>query len=383
MEATFSLAKAWKADAERTSKYGAQIAKLSRSIQTLVTVEAPDSMPVITPTLELLEKWAAVNADVAASKLRISNDVRDLVERYRVVERVTDQRKSAATALESAKAKLSESEDEVAAESKRKDYNLKKAEANLAKLRIVKKEALIRARDLTVLLIQERKKFSSFVFRRTRDAYTRLGATFTRDSPLELAILMRLIEALQKARAGEILQEVNIEVPVIVPLSFADDDGGNDGPIEASLILPEEATPPEAPKEIEPAVVAVEPPIPQKHGSVFESTLFDGLVTPAKPVEAERPRSIFADESAPKRGKLFDVAEIEAHIPKAKLPSEPAEDGWAGVEVQPIDEGKALFEVEMPPELPPQDGAKPKAPTKKGPKKGKKARATPSPFDDI
>jgi hypothetical protein len=336
MKATSSLAKAWKADAERSSRYGYHVSKFSASIQTLITAEAPDSLPVITPTLLLLDKWSAVNSDIAATKLRVSNDIRDLVERYRVVERITDHRKSAIKALESAKSKLSAYEDEVSVESKRKDYNLKRAELNLAKLRIAKKEALIRARDLTALLIEQRRRFSRFLFRRTREAYVRYGEMLVRDSPLELAILEKTIEALQKARAGEVLEAIDIAVPAVVPLSFADDDGPPE-PLEASPVLVEE---------------------------------------PPKPAKRE--------EIAAPRPKLFDAAEIEANLPKKAEEDQPPDDAWAGVDVQPVDEGKTFFEVEIPAAEPTGDVPKQKK-AKAAPKKGrgKKALATPSPFDEI
>jgi hypothetical protein len=376
MKNAAAFAKSWKADAQRTSKYGSHIAKLTLAAQSLITAEAPDSLPVITPSLQLLEKLAAVNADVATAKLRISNDIRDLAERFRVIDRVMEHRKSARRALESATAKLSEYEDEVAIESKRKDYNLKRAEGQLAKLRAAKKEALIRARDLTVLLIEERRKFSRFVFRRTQQAYVRLGTTLTRDSSLELAILIKTIEALQKARSGEVLEILEIEVPPIVPLSLADDDDQNDQfEVAAVLIDDAEPRPPPAPA-----------PAPAKLGPLLDSAVFDEIVLPAAAKPAEEPpktpqgREDVA-EGQRKKKKLFDVEEIEAHLPKRAV----AEDVRAGGDV-PADGAKPFFDVELPPELPPEDdAAKSKVPVKKTARKGrgKRALAAPSPFDEI
>jgi hypothetical protein len=383
MKNAAALAKAWKADAQRTSKYGSHITKLSLAAQVLITVEAPDSLPVITPALQLLEKLAAVNADVATSKLRVSNDIRDLAERFRVIDRVSEQRKSAARALESASAKLTQYEDEVAAESKRKDYNLKRAEMQLAKLRATKKEALIRARDLTVLLIQERKKFSAFVFRRTRHAYVHLGATLTRYSSLELAILIKTIEALQKARAGEVLEGIEIEVPPIMPPSLADEDDQFE--VNPVLIDEPDLVPP-APEPAltpTPAPAQVPVPVPARHGAAFDTALFDDLAfPPPKPAE-ERPKAPSGGEvaGAARRKKLFDIEEIEANLPKRA----PAKDVWADTDVQ-ADEAKPFFDVELPPDLPPEadtpkSNPTAKKPTKKG--RGKRALATPSPFDEI
>jgi hypothetical protein len=376
MKNAAALAKAWKADAQRTSKYSSHITKLSLSAQSLITAEAPDSLPVITPTLELLEKLAAVNSDVATSKLRISNDIRDLTERFRVIDRVTEHRKSARRALESASAKLSEYEDEVAIESKRKDYNLKRAEGQLAKLRAANEEALIRARDLTVLLIEERRKFSRFVFRRTQQAYARLGTTLTRDSSLELAILIRTIEALQKARSGEVLETMEIEVPPIVPLSLADDDDQNDQFEVAAVLIDEvEQRQPPAPA-----------PAPAKLGPLLDSARFDAIVLPtaAKPAE-EPPMTPPSREAAPevqrKKKKLFDVEEIEAHLPKRAVVEDVRADGDVRDDVE-----KPFFDVELPPELPPEsEAAEFQSPAKKPAKKGrgKRALATRSPFDEI
>jgi hypothetical protein len=53
---------------------------------------------------------APVTADLAASKFRIGTDLRVVVERHHIVEDVTDQRKSAANTLETAKSKLFEDE---------------------------------------------------------------------------------------------------------------------------------------------------------------------------------------------------------------------------------------------------------------------------------
>jgi hypothetical protein len=68
--------------------------------------------------------------------------------------------------------------------------------------------------------------FSVFLFRRTQQVYMRLSVTLTRDCSLERAILIKFIEALQKARTRYILEEtIDIEVSEIVPRSIADGDG--------------------------------------------------------------------------------------------------------------------------------------------------------------
>jgi hypothetical protein len=109
--------------------------------------------PVVNPAVQLLDKLAAVNADLASTTLRLSNDVRALTERHRVRNRVADQHRSAARSLDCAQAKLTEYENEVGAHSKRKDYNLKRAELGLTRLRTSKKETLLRSRDLSAQLI--------------------------------------------------------------------------------------------------------------------------------------------------------------------------------------------------------------------------------------
>jgi hypothetical protein len=389
MKGTSTLAKAWKEDAQRSSRYGAHVTKLSQSVQALVTAEAPDSLPVMQPTIQLLEKLSAVHADIAAAKLRVSNDIRDIVERYRVVERISDQRRSAGKALESSKAKLNEYEDEVAAESKRKDYNMKRAELNLAKLRAAKKAALIRARDLTVRLIGEQKKFANFVFRRTREAYARFGATLSRDCPLELAILMKLIDALQKARSGEVLHVPDIEVPAVVPLTLADADDGAEFVAESPVLIDDVETTAEpvfepvsldGPVDVGDAAPPKPADVSAKRGPVFDSSAFDGLavVAPARPAE----KTLIADGPAavvPKR-KLFDVIEPEA-APARQAKS----DLWTGADVQEVDEEKAFFEVELPPtpeepDMKPKKAAKPPAKKTRG---GRKGHSILSPFDEI
>jgi hypothetical protein len=112
---------------------------------------------------------------------------------------VADQHRSAVRSLDCAQAKLTEYENEGGAHSTRKEYNLKRAELGLTRLRTSKKETLLRARDLSAQLIQECIKFTNFAVRQTKQAPVRLGAALTRDGALELAVLMKAIEALQKA----------------------------------------------------------------------------------------------------------------------------------------------------------------------------------------
>jgi hypothetical protein len=164
-------------------------------------------MFLLSPICELFEKLSATNAASASAHDRISEDLRGIVERHSVLVRVATQHKSAQKSLEAVKQKIQDFEEQ----NPRNDTNPARTEQAIAKLQFAKKEALLRARDATVLLIAERKKFSKFAFRKIREAFGRLGAALVAETDDELPVLAKLLEGLRQARAGQALSDTRLD----------------------------------------------------------------------------------------------------------------------------------------------------------------------------
>jgi DNA-binding ferritin-like protein (Dps family) len=199
------------------TKYGNAVTSMSTSILDfsdsiwkLATVEVTDSSYVFSPVCELFERWYTVTANAADLSIRIGDDLRDITERSKVLDRFEKSYKDATRANISATDKLAEFEDQALLDSKRPDFNQTKAGQTRAKLRETRKAALTNLRDATQNLIIERQKFSKFAYRRTVDAFRRLGQLLSENNCEEAAVVAKLIEGMQHARLGESLETTNI-----------------------------------------------------------------------------------------------------------------------------------------------------------------------------
>jgi hypothetical protein len=211
VKSTSQIATQFRTASKAISSYSSKVASLSTAAWELIAAEASDRLFLFSPLCELFEKLSSVSSASASAHDRIYQNLRDIVERNAVIVRITGEYKSAQKSLESVRQKIRDLENQTAVSSGRKDFNQAKVDAQMAKLQIGKKEALLKMREVTVGLISERRKFQKFAFRKIREAFGILGEAMTVATDDELRIVMKLIEGLRSAREGVALKDTSVE----------------------------------------------------------------------------------------------------------------------------------------------------------------------------
>jgi hypothetical protein len=201
------------AESQAISSCAAAIMNLSDCIWKLSLADADEYCYLFSPICELLERWSSITSSAATIIRRIGEDFRDITERSIAFNRFVTAHREAMKARDATTDKLSEYEDHILLDSKRKDFNRAKADLALAKLKEGRKAALIRARDATQQLINERIKFSKFAFRRALEGFRRLAFVLGENKHEEVAVIAKLIEGMQRAREGESLSSTDIVLP--------------------------------------------------------------------------------------------------------------------------------------------------------------------------
>jgi hypothetical protein len=301
------FASQWTSASERHAKFAAELARFSRYASAFIAADVPDATAHFAPVHELFSQWSAVHSNRSIQWKRISNDIRDIVERHHVVDRAAGEYKSTAKALASATTHLAQLDGP---STLRKDSNPASSTAD-PKLRFAKKAALLKARDATIQLIEERKKFSRFQFRRTREAYDRLGKTLTESSQAELAVVNQLIEAVQQAKNGQTF-ECEALPEAVAALAVVDADS----PREAAVILADD-------DDDEPAAVAQQVAPDEPAEAKKNDPEPTEATTPPPKKEAERPPPRPEPTGEP---KLFDIGGFNFKEPPAAPAPDPGAD---------------------------------------------------------
>jgi hypothetical protein len=350
-------------------------------------------MFLLSPLCELLEKLAGVQGASAAAHERVSEDLRDIAERHRVIERVTSERAAAAKSLDSAKQKIIDLEEQIALARARKDFNEARFESQMAKLQAAKKAALLRARDVTVALIGQRQKFTRFAFRRLREAFTRLGESLGQTTDAELRIAAKLLEGLRQARDGAALADTAfeaVELPALARTAAPPEPAEAPAPRPPTdrltgALLSDAAAPPappavadaQAPAEEESAPPTVEAPpavpaavpVTARNAVLFEDALFAGITAGQAPPAGGARRE-------PLKLQVFDVEDPPAPAaPPVPAPARFVDDEEEKPPPPPIFDLKAEG-IDLP-VIPDQQAPRAKPPPKKS--RGRKT----SPFDVI
>jgi hypothetical protein len=220
MKAVFETSKLWMTESKAILHYAHCIKRFSETITTLTKAECEPALSTIEPVCGLLERWSSLCERIADEEMRVSDDLRDIFERFQVVLRTTEARKESIEDLTAAQRKVKDYQMQMANDAKKPSFVQAKADAQMAKLQDARKKALIIAKNLTSKLINERVKFRKFHFRRLKHALQHVGRTMTATRSEEVEILRRLIEALRAARAGQVAsfpEEITVpEVPIPV-----------------------------------------------------------------------------------------------------------------------------------------------------------------------
>jgi hypothetical protein len=113
------------------------------------------------------------SAEMAFADLeeRAKDDLLDIIERYKVIQRIEAQYSDLLNQVQSAKATLVQAEMTWATVNSDLGPRRQKAEQDLAKARIIRTDLITKARDLTVELIEAKRRFYRFRLNRLRHAW--------------------------------------------------------------------------------------------------------------------------------------------------------------------------------------------------------------------
>jgi hypothetical protein len=192
--------KLWITDAKAILRYAHVATRFSGAIESLIKAECNTQWTVFEPVCQLLKKWAAVNECIAEEEMRVSDDLRDIYERFKVCLRLTEQRREGMEDLSTCQNKVNEFQRQLTSDVRKPNFDQAKADAHLAKLLDSRQKALIKAKNLTFRLLNERRRFRLFHFRRLKHALQHFGRSLTSSRSEEVGVLRKLTEALRAAQ---------------------------------------------------------------------------------------------------------------------------------------------------------------------------------------
>lgn len=136
----------------------------------MVKSEVPQFEKTITFSLDPFLEIAKVEADLCESETRCRDDFNDVIERYRVIQKLQNQQESAIAEVDMASSKLKDAKIFYQNESNNSKFGfrVKQAEDAVNKAKKAKAAAIDNAKKLTIKLIEEKKKFLHFKLNRIR-----------------------------------------------------------------------------------------------------------------------------------------------------------------------------------------------------------------------
>jgi hypothetical protein len=144
---------------------------ISSSLLALVSKEA---LPFEKPTNFALEPYrqiATAELEFADLEERVKDDLLDIIERYKVIQRTESQYSELLNQVQTAKAALAQAELTWATVSSELGPRRQKAEDDLTKAKVTRSSLILKARDLTIQLIEAKQRFYRFRLNRLRHAW--------------------------------------------------------------------------------------------------------------------------------------------------------------------------------------------------------------------
>lgn len=143
---------------------------LVKNTNILVRSEVPQFEKTITFSLDPFLEIAKVETDLFESETRCREDFNDVIERYKVIQRLQNQQEDAIKELDLAVSKLKDAKIFYQNESNNSTFGfrVKQAEDAVNKAKKAKITAIDNAKKLTKQLIEEKKKFLQFKLNRIR-----------------------------------------------------------------------------------------------------------------------------------------------------------------------------------------------------------------------
>jgi hypothetical protein len=185
--------------ANRRERSRVQMA-IASSLLTLISKEA---LPFEKPTNFALEPYrqvAAAEMEFADLEERTKDDLLDIIERYKVIQRMEAQYSDLLNQVQAAKAALAQAELTWATVSSELGPRRQKAEDELSKAKVTRTDLISRARDLTIQLIEAKQRFGRFRLNRLRHAWETYSDALSRYGKSEANLYDALARAFAELR---------------------------------------------------------------------------------------------------------------------------------------------------------------------------------------
>jgi multidrug efflux pump subunit AcrA (membrane-fusion protein) len=144
---------------------------ITASLVKLVVKEAVEFEKPTTYALDPYRQIAATELDFANLEERVKDDLQDIIERYKVIQRIDAQYGELLSQVQAAKAALTQAELTLSTVNSELGPRRQKAEQELARAKTAKADLIVKARDLTVQLIEAKERFNKFRLNRLRHAW--------------------------------------------------------------------------------------------------------------------------------------------------------------------------------------------------------------------
>lgn len=184
--------------AHRLIGFGADVFQMTK-------VACPEYVEQIQAIRDILGKIAACNVKLAEAEFRVSDDIRDISERFVVVERVNNEFKAQEDTYEAASNALIEilAEEMSAKNSPGYQKVQAKIEAAVIKAKVEKNTNNKILKEKIQALINTKEKYNSFKVRRLNSAWKRMSISLENFSKNEASLYKTLNELLARIKSDD------------------------------------------------------------------------------------------------------------------------------------------------------------------------------------
>jgi hypothetical protein len=143
-------------------------------VHSILRLISKEATPFEKPTNFALDPYrqiASAEMEFADLEERAKDDLLDIIERHKVIQRTEAQYSDLLNQVQSAKAALVQAELTWATVNSELGPRCQKAEQDLSKAKVIRTALIVKARDLTVQLIEAKQRFYRFRLNRLRHAW--------------------------------------------------------------------------------------------------------------------------------------------------------------------------------------------------------------------
>ena len=183
-------------------KYAADWRKFGEKLKAFVNSQNPDVAEKMQTLSDLLNEVGDAEDALALDEIRNADDFRDIIERYAVLFRVNEEYLQAKLAYKRATDALADAiqKDKVESTKPTYDRNRPKLLAAIERSKGQKRASLLRFKEQTEALIDQRGRYTRFKVRKMVEGWTRYGNGLKKMCEVETDIFQRVKEVLNELR---------------------------------------------------------------------------------------------------------------------------------------------------------------------------------------